>query len=96
MFNFKLRYKYNIYKQKQIDIQADVGQKDCKKCICLVKVRFCGWGARVRGLVCCDLGHVTSVIEAQLLTLRPKVLENIGGGGLNSSHLCPTNKILPT
>ena len=50
----------------------------------------------VRGLGCCDLGPVTSVIEAYLLTLRPKVLENIGGEGLNSSHLYPTNKILPT
>ena len=51
--------------------------------------------AGVRGLGCCDLGPVTSV---RSLAVDPKasVLENVGGGGLNSSHLCPTNKIVPT
>ena len=50
--------------------------------------------ADVRGLGCFDLGPVTSV---RSLAVDPKasVLENIGGWGLNSSHLCPTNKILP-
>ena len=51
--------------------------------------------ADVRGLGCFDLGPVTSV---RSLAVDPKasVLENIGGWGLNSSHLCPTNKIVPT
>ena len=51
--------------------------------------------ADVRGLGCFDLGPVTSV-RSLAVDLKASVLENVGGGVLNSSHLCPTNKIVPT